>query len=126
MNSLKRHDGELDIDHRSSPGIDQELARLVGLEGVPMGEGTRNTVPTLGCIHCGGVVVLNPNRVRAREYCRTCDHYICDVCHVVRSEPDYKHRTINEIKEAVSSGKFVLAPGPISRAILIPTGASHV
>lgn len=124
MSSLKRYDGELMIDHRASPGLDQEAARAMGLEGVPIGESTYNTVPTLGCNHCGCVQIVNPNRKRERNYCRTCDHYICDVCHIVRTEANYVHRTIEDICEAVRSGNWQLAPGPLSRAVLIPTGVS--
>jgi hypothetical protein len=114
------------IDNRAGPGISQEHARRIGLEGVPMGENTYNHVPTLGCNHCGGVEVVNPNRTRERAYCRACDHRICDVCDKVRREPGYQHRTIGDLKAAVASGKYVLSPGPISRATLIPIGVFHV
>lgn len=30
------------------------------------------------CSHCNAVVILNPERTRPREYCRRCDHYVCD------------------------------------------------
>lgn len=35
-------------------------------------------VPTMTCRHCNVVVVLNPERRRARSWCRKCDAYICD------------------------------------------------
>ena len=34
------------------------------------------------CNHCQVLVVLNPERTRAREWCWTCDMYICDACHL--------------------------------------------
>jgi hypothetical protein len=37
-------------------------------------------VPTLTCSHCQRQVIVNPGRTREREYCATCDHYICDEC----------------------------------------------
>lgn len=122
MSSLTRFDGELMIDHRSCDGITPEHARSVGLDGVPLGRNTFNTVPTLGCNHCGSVVAVNPNRKRAREYCRTCDHYICDHCHAARTEADYVHRTTADIIEAVKSGRYELS-GDLHRPILIPIGA---
>lgn len=33
---------------------------------------------TLTCGHCGKIVVLNPERKRARGYCRIGNHYVCD------------------------------------------------
>lgn len=126
MGSLNRHDGELMLDNRASPGLSAEHAHQMGLEGVPMRGGTQCSVPTLGCNHCGGVEVVNPNRKRERAYCRTCDHRICDVCDRVRREADYVHRTIGDLKAALASGNYVLAPGPLSRAVLIPIGVFHV
>jgi hypothetical protein len=40
--------------------------------------------PTFTCSHCNGVVVMNPARTRARAYCPTCDHLICDGCEAIR------------------------------------------
>lgn len=39
---------------------------------------------TLTCSHCQNQVVLNPSRMRARNYCPKCDHYICDECELHR------------------------------------------
>lgn len=33
---------------------------------------------TLTCAHCNRVVVLNPERKRARNWCFVCDRYVCD------------------------------------------------
>lgn len=36
------------------------------------------------CSHCQYQIVLRPERTREREWCWTCDHYICDRCAAVR------------------------------------------
>ena len=112
MSSLKRHDGELVADNRASglpiPGFSQSFVEL----------------PTLGCIHCGGCVVLNQWRTRPREYCRTCNRYICDGCAAVAKEPGYLHRTIDDLTELVQSGRFVIAGGTVCNPILKPTGVT--
>ena len=51
--------GYLMVDNRPSGGKLLELA-------------------TLTCAHCQLIVVLNPERKRARGYCPKCDAYICD------------------------------------------------
>lgn len=66
MRSKKRHEGYLLIDHRNSPGIGD-------MKGI-------FEAATYTCKHCQVVVVINPLRTRAREYCPKCDHYICDKC----------------------------------------------
>src|SRR5258705_11496857 len=48
--------------------------------------GTKEEQPTIICSHCHVVVILNPKRTRARNYCTQCDHYICDVCAEIRSQ----------------------------------------
>lgn len=35
-------------------------------------------VDTLTCAHCNRVVMLNPERKRARGFCYRCDNYVCD------------------------------------------------
>lgn len=54
-----QREGELFIDNRLSGGSLFESA-------------------TVTCAHCHKVVVLNPDRTRARGYCRKCDQYVCD------------------------------------------------
>lgn len=41
---------------------------------------------TVTCEHCHAIVVLNPDRSRPREWCFTCDSYICDVCALRRKQ----------------------------------------
>lgn len=93
------HFGEFMVDHRASPG--GGLAK----------EGQIVHGRILGCPHCGGGQIINPFRERPREYCSKCDKYICDGCHIIRSNPDYVHRTFNEVADMVQSGKWRLAPG---------------
>jgi hypothetical protein len=104
MHVLTASDGEATIDNRGSPGLTVEHARALGLDGVSLGEGTCVSFPTLGCIHCGSVVVINPNRVRERAYCRPCNHYICDCCDKERRMSDYLHHTIADVIEAIKKG----------------------
>jgi hypothetical protein len=33
---------------------------------------------TKRCAHCPAIVVLNPDRTRPRNHCKSCDSYICD------------------------------------------------
>lgn len=112
MPSLQRFNGELMVDNRASegpiPGIG--MAGMVNL-------------PTLSCRHCGGVWVINPDRTRAREYCRMCDKYICDGCHAVAQKSDYIHRTIDDLTEMVMSGRFTITGGSVCDPRLVRTGA---
>lgn len=41
-------------------------------------------VGTQTCSHCQAIVIMNPDRTRARPYCPKCDHYICDNCEAIR------------------------------------------
>lgn len=65
MGSLRRHEGYMLRDERASGGVLVEWK-------------------TYTCHHCRGVVQMNPERTRTREYCPKCDHYICDVCGAIR------------------------------------------
>jgi len=67
MPSKRRHEGYLLIDHRNSPGLPGALGGTGIFESA-----------TITCAHCHVVVVLNPDRSRARGYCARCDHYVCD------------------------------------------------
>jgi hypothetical protein len=114
INSLKRHDGELMIDNRASG---------LSIPSMP-GMGSFVEVRTIGCIHCGGAWIENPLRQRPREYCRHCNRYMCDNCAAVAKEPDYIHRTIDDIRELVQSGNWTIAGGTASKPILVPTNLS--
>lgn len=122
MGSLKRFDGELTIDHRASHGLTPEECRAFGMPGVPLGEGGQVSLATVGCNHCGGVWLVNHFRTRERHYCRSCDKYLCDICAAVSAMPNYIHRTIDELTDMITSGKFTFAPGSsTTMPILVPT-----
>jgi hypothetical protein len=78
MLSKRSQEGYLLIDHRNSPGISERdltpAARAAGFEA----HGGVFESPTIRCAHCGTMVVINPQRTRARHYCQPCDHYVCD------------------------------------------------
>lgn len=79
MKNKRDLEGYVEVDHRNSPGITAAQAAAVGSRLVVPG-GTVFKSATVTCSHCKTVVVLNPNRSRGREYCRNCDHAICDRC----------------------------------------------
>lgn len=82
--SLRRHEGYLQVDNRNSPGISEEQAVAAGL---PPGAGRGLfEAPTYTCSHCQSVVVLNPLRTRDRAWCKKCDHYLCDRCGVTAAQ----------------------------------------
>lgn len=104
-------EGELTIDHRNSPGLPAWFAERQGLDPKQLGEGGVFSTFTKGCTHCGGVVVMNPNRTRPRNHCFRCDHYICDGCAAVAALPDYVHRSFKELVDLVKDGKVILTGG---------------
>jgi hypothetical protein len=114
------NDGEVFIDHSASPGIPADLAQQMGLPSNLVGEGQRMTAPTLACPHCGGCVVLNPMRIRARAHCYNCNSYICDGCAAAMRDPNYIHRTIRQVADMVQSGKWTVS-GSMSNPVLTPT-----
>lgn len=116
---MNAHDGEVHVDHRASPGIGEAKAERMGLPAALVGEGRQMTAPVLGCKHCGSAVMLNPMRKRPRNVCYKCSRYVCDACAMVMSEPDYVHRTIDEIAAMVHSGRWQLT-GSMSRPIMVP------
>ena len=74
MKTKRNKEGYLLIDHRASPG----MSGTVG--GPVVGENALFEAATITCSHCRAIVIVNPDRTRPRAYCRSCDHYICDVC----------------------------------------------
>jgi hypothetical protein len=102
MPSLKRHDGELMIDHRASPGLPEDFYRPLGIDAPAIGGGRLFETATITCSHCNGVVVLNPLRTRERAYCSKCDHYICDSCKAASCLPLYSHAPFEKIVDVVT------------------------
>lgn len=63
-------EGYILLDHRDAPPE----------PGIPAG---LLEAATLTCVHCNGVQIKNPKRVRPRGYCAKCAAYICDSCEAV-------------------------------------------
>lgn len=113
-------EGYLIIDHRCSPGIPEAIARGMGLPPAGVREGAVFEAATKRCRHCGGVVVLNPERKRLRASCAKCaGEFICDACATAAAQPGYTHRSFDQIADLVRSGRFTIG-GDLSAPILIP------
>lgn len=83
MSSLRRHEGWFMSDNRVSGGALIERAAVT-------------------CSHCPRVVIMNPDRTRARGYCPKCDHYVCDLCEAIRvatGECHPKQQIFDDFKE---------------------------
>jgi hypothetical protein len=80
MFSKREREGYVLIDHRYSPGLENEDAAAAGLLGLPVGRNKVFEAATDTCWHCKKVVIRNPHRTRERANCSKCDHYICDPC----------------------------------------------
>lgn len=81
MKSKKSHEGYLLIDNTFGPGVPDSIIQEAAKNGkyfAHSGEGQRLESGTITCSHCHTIVILNPERIRARNYCSKCDHYICD------------------------------------------------
>jgi hypothetical protein len=102
----RQHEGGyLIIDHRASPGLPEDIARLSGFDPAMAGEGKLLEHSTLTCSHCKCAVVKNPLRTRAREYCPKCDHYVCDFCYADMQHPDYTHMPFEKFSDLTMRGK---------------------
>lgn len=84
MFSKRDLEGYLEIDHRESPGISQDLAVQVGRGTIPVQAGKRFQAAATICPYCETIVVRNPSRERARAYDPKTDRYICDNCDLIR------------------------------------------
>lgn len=81
---------------------------------------------TKSCKHCGGVTVLNPERMRARATCFKCGNgYICDGCAAATKQAQYVHRSFVEVADMVRSGRFAIS-GDLSAPILVPTSSKEI
>ena len=120
LKSKKRFEGYLMMDHRASPGIPEDMARLAGLPVVAAGS-TLYECATLHCCHCGGCWVPNTYRIRERGYCRSCDMYLCDSCVIEAAKPLYKHRSFKQLADMVMSGRYTVS-GTSSAPVLTLKG----
>ena len=109
--------GYLLIDHTFSPGLPEDVALKVGLDPKLVGEGKKLEAATLTCSHCKCAVIKNPLRVREREFCMKCYHYICDYCAAAARQPDYKHFNWETVKQGEaplgSPPKLILPDEPL-------------
>jgi hypothetical protein len=117
--------GEVEIDHRASPGLPPQAALKRGYDPRDVAEGTVHRAATQYCPHCASHVILNPERTRARHLCMKCNSYICDLCAAASRDPDYKHVTFMEIVDKVQSGKFVVVGNTMSTRRLVPIGDNN-
>lgn len=96
MITARSNEGYLLIDHRNSPGVSQEFMRKHNLPGPAVAGGTMLEAAVKNCPHCGGDVIRNPARVRAREHCRKCGENICDKCGLMR-KLGHPHRPLRQV-----------------------------
>jgi hypothetical protein len=103
--SKSRHEGYLMIDHRESPGMSD--ADLVA-GGMPLGAGRGlHECAIYTCNHCEFGIMKNPDRTRGREWCRYCDHYICDRCGAILAATGICkpfRNLVEEVQEMASRG----------------------
>lgn len=116
---ITKQQGYLEIDHRSSPGIPAELARIMGLDPKLLGEGGYFEADTLTCSHCKTSQIKNTLRSRERGFCVKCTHYICDGCNAETLTATYQHmpfeKLINIIRDQAERG----TPQPLSQIITL-------
>jgi hypothetical protein len=68
MNGRTLREGYLLVDHRNSPGVPEK-----GID-----KNTVHEFKTLTCGHCQTIVILNPDRVRDRPWCFSCNDQIAE------------------------------------------------
>lgn len=122
MKSITHGEGYLLIDNRANTGVPDAFVHAAGL---PIGAGRGMfEAATIHCVHCGTCFLKNPDRIRPRGHCRTCDKYICDPCEASMLAPDYMHRTFEDLATLMQSGRYRLA-GTCSAPLLIPLEIHH-
>ena len=107
MSSKLAKVGYLQIDHRDSPGLTEDMAYRNGLGGMPVGKGQTFESDTFTCVHCTRVVIINPLRTRDRAYCAKCDRYICDMCGAEMARTGVCMpfaKIVEEVQESASKG----------------------
>jgi len=84
MKSKRSLEGYLQIDHRESPGVPNEMTAAINAQLPParafpfVGPHVNFESTVVTCSHCHAIIILNPDRSRERHYCAKCDHYVCD------------------------------------------------
>ncbi len=105
--SKRSLEGEILIDHRASPGLGAEDATWMGVAPKAVAKGQVFEAPIISCAHCMAMVVVNPDRQRAREQCQKCDKYVCDECYGemhITLECRSVERRLDQVKEEVERG----------------------
>lgn len=107
MRTKQRHAGYLCIDHRNTPGMPARLLAAMGPEAISAPAGQRLEVKIFTCSHCQRQLIENPERKRARAYCPSCDHYICDLCEGQRLKTGCMPiaKVFDVLQERVARGK---------------------
>lgn len=101
---IPRREGYLLIDNLYSPGVTADLVHASGKDAPIVGPDEKFESATVTCLHCGVVVILNPDRKRPRGYCAKCDGYVCDKASCgVECRPFAK--LIDELQEKYSRGE---------------------
>ena len=95
-----KHEGQLLVDHRNSPGIPD-------MPGY--GKGQVTEMATKHCSHCNVPVIFNPFRKRDRFICPKCDWYCCDSC-AIAYRVNEVCKPFEWVVEEVQTGKL---PFPI-------------
>lgn len=111
MFSKRELEGYLEIDHRESPGISQELAAKVGHGTIPVEAGKKFQAAITLCPYCERQVIRNPARERDRAYCPKVNRYICDDCDLVRKlggELKPMAKIIDEFQNAIDKGTLIV------------------
>lgn len=104
---LGTNQGHLLIDHRASPGTPL----------VP--SGTIMEAATFTCCHCNGVVVMHPQRQRARNVCRKCMRQTCDTLGCV-TECNPILQAVGLAQRYPDSGQPFLLRGPRGEILFDP------
>lgn len=83
MKSKRSQEGYSFLDNRNGPAIASVL--IPGLEATPaVAAGQVVEMVILCCSHCHKEMYGRPDRLRPREHCSGCSHYICDDCGAIR------------------------------------------
>ena len=123
--SKRSLEGELLIDHRSSPGLPEECARFMGIDPKYVKAGATYESAIVTCSHCQVSVVMNPERTRERGWCPKCDKYLCDECAFIM------HRTLecrniekvfDDLDDLVARHGETAVTNPLLNPFLFPKG----
>jgi len=116
-----KREGYVMVDHRASPGLPEDVARMCGYDPALCREGKMYEAASLTCAHCKVAVVKNPLRTRERANCAKCGfRYICDLCDAARFHADYVHTPFEQRFEEALSGQVQTPANP--HGLILPPG----